>query len=366
MSVNKVSQTDGSLAPIAGGTLYADEPIGTILPFGGSAIPNGFLLCNGAAVSRTTYAALFAVIGTSFGSGDGSTTFNIPDLRGEFLRGAGTNSHSGQGDGGTVGQHQNATIIPNSGFATNSNNIRVYGYASTNTVTSLATNFDKVLYPSTTGVETTTSSNLNRFTATNDVASGTVRPTNTSVNYIIKATTIALPSDFEDAVDAKLALKQDKLTDPLTKSDVVNNLTSSSTDLPLSAAMGKSLNTKVGVLGTVYTTNTVATNSAQSASFTLVGMSIANVPAGVYVISSTGRLRDSSTCGGRLFLTLTGASQICLGHGSSTQGPAALPWSVTSVVKLTGTTTIQAIFYFEHSVSANILSQGQLNAVRIA
>jgi len=49
--------------------------------------PAGWLKANGAAISRTTYAALFAAIGTTFGTGDGSTTFNIPDLRGEFIRG---------------------------------------------------------------------------------------------------------------------------------------------------------------------------------------------------------------------------------------------------------------------------------------
>ncbi|WP_227518345.1 tail fiber protein [Alkanindiges hydrocarboniclasticus] len=52
-----------------------------------STVPAGYLECAGQAVSRTTYAALFAIIGTSFGSGDGSTTFNIPDMRGEFARG---------------------------------------------------------------------------------------------------------------------------------------------------------------------------------------------------------------------------------------------------------------------------------------
>lgn len=52
-----------------------------------STIPEGYLECAGQIVSRTTYAALFAVIGTSFGGGDGSTTFNIPDMRGEFARG---------------------------------------------------------------------------------------------------------------------------------------------------------------------------------------------------------------------------------------------------------------------------------------
>ncbi len=57
-------------------------PTGSILPYGGSAAPDGFLLCNGAAISRTTYADLFAVFGTTYGIGDGSTTFNIPNIKG--------------------------------------------------------------------------------------------------------------------------------------------------------------------------------------------------------------------------------------------------------------------------------------------
>ncbi len=62
-------------------------PAGEVAFFAMSTAPAGWLKANGAAVSRTTYAALFAAIGTMFGSGDGSTTFNLPDLRGEFLRG---------------------------------------------------------------------------------------------------------------------------------------------------------------------------------------------------------------------------------------------------------------------------------------
>lgn len=62
-------------------------PAGTILPYGGNTVAEGFLKCDGAAVSRTTYAGLFAAIGTAWGAGDGSTTFNLPDLRGNFLRG---------------------------------------------------------------------------------------------------------------------------------------------------------------------------------------------------------------------------------------------------------------------------------------
>ena len=62
-------------------------PIGAVFHFAASTAPTGFLKANGAAVSRTTFAALFAITGTTYGVGDGSTTFNLPDLRGEFIRG---------------------------------------------------------------------------------------------------------------------------------------------------------------------------------------------------------------------------------------------------------------------------------------
>lgn len=73
------------------GTLTKDRAkighIGDIIAFYGSTAPEGTLVCNGAAISRTTYSELFGVIGTTAGAGDGSTTFNLPDLRGLFLRG---------------------------------------------------------------------------------------------------------------------------------------------------------------------------------------------------------------------------------------------------------------------------------------
>jgi microcystin-dependent protein len=62
-------------------------PIGTVIDFAGVAAPTGFLLCFGQNVSRTTYASLFAVIGTTYGVGDGSTTFTLPDLRGRAIAG---------------------------------------------------------------------------------------------------------------------------------------------------------------------------------------------------------------------------------------------------------------------------------------
>ncbi|MEW5421382.1 DUF2793 domain-containing protein [Amorphus sp. 3PC139-8] len=62
-------------------------PVGTVIWHAAASPPSGFLRANGAAISRTAYANLFDVIGTGFGAGDGSTTFNLPDLRGEFVRG---------------------------------------------------------------------------------------------------------------------------------------------------------------------------------------------------------------------------------------------------------------------------------------
>jgi microcystin-dependent protein len=62
-------------------------PSGMIMSFAGSAAPTGWLKANGASVSRSTYAALFTAIGTTYGAGNGSTTFTLPDLRGEFVRG---------------------------------------------------------------------------------------------------------------------------------------------------------------------------------------------------------------------------------------------------------------------------------------
>lgn len=71
------------------GTNLTTVPTGTVSAFAGSAAPTGYALCDGSAVNRTTQAALFAVIGTTYGSGDGSTTFNLPDLRGRVVAGLG-------------------------------------------------------------------------------------------------------------------------------------------------------------------------------------------------------------------------------------------------------------------------------------
>jgi microcystin-dependent protein len=71
---------------ISSPAINAGNIVGQVCFFAMSTAPTGFLKCNGATISRTTYADLFAVIGTTYGSGDGSTTFTLPELRGEFLR----------------------------------------------------------------------------------------------------------------------------------------------------------------------------------------------------------------------------------------------------------------------------------------
>lgn len=88
-SSNQVLSTDGS------GTLSwysipaqsSEMVAGMLMPFAGSTAPSGWLLCYGQAVSRTTYADLFSALGTTYGTGDGSTTFNLPDLRGRTIAG---------------------------------------------------------------------------------------------------------------------------------------------------------------------------------------------------------------------------------------------------------------------------------------
>ena len=80
--------------------------IGAILPHGAGAAPAGFLLCDGTAYSRTTYARLFAAIGTTYGVGDGSTTFNVPNGQGVFLRGAGSQTIGGIAYSATLGSSQ--------------------------------------------------------------------------------------------------------------------------------------------------------------------------------------------------------------------------------------------------------------------
>ena len=95
---------------IAGIDTSDPTPSGTIIYTARTTAPTGYLKANGAAVSRTTYADLFTAIGTIYGSGDGSTTFNVPDLRGEFVRGF--DDSRGIDSGRTLGSAQAGMVGP--------------------------------------------------------------------------------------------------------------------------------------------------------------------------------------------------------------------------------------------------------------
>jgi len=77
-------------------------PIGAVICFGGDDAPSGYVLCDGTAISRTTFANLFAVIGTNYGVGDGSTTFNVPDMKTDNAVARGTVSNATLGNTGGV------------------------------------------------------------------------------------------------------------------------------------------------------------------------------------------------------------------------------------------------------------------------
>jgi len=120
IGINNMANYEATRYDFDGANLTGIEgtATGTILPWSASSVPSGFLECAGTAVSRATYAALFAVIGTTYGSGNGSTTFNLPDLQNNVVVGKSNNKALGSvGGANTVsstgnigGSTANATL----------------------------------------------------------------------------------------------------------------------------------------------------------------------------------------------------------------------------------------------------------------
>lgn len=154
---------------------YNAVPPGTVSAFAGSTAPTGYLMCNGQAVSRTTYSRLFAAIGTTWGSGDGSTTFNVPDARGEFIRGlddgrgvdSGRTLGSSQDDAFQGHVHTGSTVYTKSGSSNYGVDSNPEGY-SNRLIELLQTGYD--------------SDGTNGTPRTADET----RPRNIAMNYIIK------------------------------------------------------------------------------------------------------------------------------------------------------------------------------------
>lgn len=178
----------------------ATLPIGFIAPYAGAAAPTNWLECNGAAVSRTTYASLFAICGTTFGAGNGSTTFNIPDLRGEFLRGW------DNGRGVDTGRVRGSAQGDNAGSHTHSASLSVTGTtnttgAHTHTVSAAVplgagSNSNRPASFSSTGPDPSTGSAGDHSHTVTGTASGTTgdssetgetRPRNIALMFCIKA-----------------------------------------------------------------------------------------------------------------------------------------------------------------------------------
>lgn len=154
-------------------------PTGSMLIFPTTTIPTGWLFCDGTAVSRTTYADLFAVLGGTFGLGDGSTTFNLPDFRGRFLRGwdstAGRDpdsaSRTAMNGGGNTGNNIGSVQSDQVGPHTHSYDVRITNVPNGNSAP-----------PQKTDGAFGSTVTLN----TNSNATSETRPINAYVNYIIK------------------------------------------------------------------------------------------------------------------------------------------------------------------------------------
>jgi len=151
---------------------------GGVVMYAGSTIPSGWLSCNGAAVSRSTYANLFSAIGTTYGSGDGSTTFNLPNTQGIFVRGAGSQTLNLTTYTGTLGAYQNDE------FASHTHTAQTYTMTSTAAIAFVNSSNINALFNAVTGGGGYTSNNNNGISST---GIGTeTKPANVCMNYIIK------------------------------------------------------------------------------------------------------------------------------------------------------------------------------------
>jgi microcystin-dependent protein len=156
-------------------------PTGAITAFGGPNIPAGYLYCNGAAVSRTTYSGLFSAIGTTWGGGDGTTTFNLPDLQNMFLRGVG-GAGLGTLENDTFGSHNHTSNVNDPGHQHTTVILADSGSTgSGQNVTGVTGNVYR-----TQGGSLTTINNTGISVSVGLSGGSETRPVNKRVNYIIK------------------------------------------------------------------------------------------------------------------------------------------------------------------------------------
>jgi len=175
-----------SLQAATKGYVDLGSPAGIVAPFAGTSAPSGWLACNGANVSRVDYATLFAAIGTTWGVGDGSTTFTLPDLRGAFVRGSGTSALDPNSPR-AVGSFQAEAYLNHSHTATSTDSGHTHTYGSFTTGSIAAGGSSYTLpnsYPSAnTG---TGNANITTTVATSTTGGTETRPDNYALLYIIK------------------------------------------------------------------------------------------------------------------------------------------------------------------------------------
>ena len=173
-------------------------PSGAVFCIAVASVPSGYLECNGAAVSRTTYAALFAVIGTQYGSGNGSSTFNIPDLRGEFIRGFdnGRGVDSGRSVASSQShqhpQHDHAVSASSSSSVTDPGHTHTANYGQGNLVSSGGafglrdSGTANRINSNNTGISVSTSTSISQSQRGGTSNSSETRPRNIAMMYVIK------------------------------------------------------------------------------------------------------------------------------------------------------------------------------------
>lgn len=189
--------------PYLGGNKAVDShPVSTVIAYMGITPPAGYLLCDGSKLSAKAFPLLFDVLKeipsstrSTWGDADWVTEFNVPNLQGEFLRGAGTNSHTNQGNGGSVGTHQDGTEIPSFGYYHQAGTTSPYIFLGdvSDKATSPSSNVfitskkvDKSIRPDGTGKSAKIVVDQT-YSAENDQKIAP-RPTNTSVLFCIKYT----------------------------------------------------------------------------------------------------------------------------------------------------------------------------------
>jgi microcystin-dependent protein len=210
-------------------------PVGEIIAFGSLTPPVGFLYCDGSAVSRTAYSDLFKAIGTSYGVGDGSTTFNLPNLQGVFARGAGSQTISGTIYTGTLGTTQGDQFQGHYHSLTNNNLVvrGVIGGPGSSSVSLFSTTAQTVGYTQAVQGPTTDGTNGTPRTGSE------TRPANVAVAYHIRyLATYQMSSDTDTRVVAMSA------------SGVGGAVTANVTNIPTTTT---TLDTHASWSGSVYT-----------------------------------------------------------------------------------------------------------------